>query len=72
MACRCGGKYPKLTGWVEGDIETSTYFRLLPVPRKQMNSTNMLERLNEKIRWRIYVVRIFAIAESLPWGWCER
>src|SRR5262245_38197083 len=55
-----GGKYPKLTGWVEENIEeTLTYFRLPLAHRKHMKSTNMLERLNEEIRRRTYVVRIF-------------
>jgi len=44
------GKYPKLTGWVEDNIEeTLTYFRLPLAHRKHMKSTNMLERLNEEI-----------------------
>src|SRR5213082_2409297 len=47
------GKYPKLTGWVEDNIEeTLTYFRLPLAHRKYMKSTNMLERLNEEIRRR--------------------
>jgi transposase-like protein len=51
-------KYPKLTGWVEENIEeTLTYFRLPLAHRKHMKSTNMLERLNEEIRRRTYVVR---------------
>jgi putative transposase len=59
------GKYPKLTGWVEDNIEESlTYFRLPLAHRKHMKSTNMLERLNEEIRRRTYVVRIFPNAES--------
>jgi transposase-like protein len=60
-----GGKYPKLTGWVEENIEeTLTYFRLPLAHRKHMKSTNMLERLNEEIRRRTYVVRIFPNADS--------
>jgi putative transposase len=59
------GKYPKLTSWVEENIEeTMTYFRLPLAHRKHMKSTNMLERLNEEIRRRTYVVRIFPNAES--------
>jgi transposase-like protein len=44
--------------------ETLTYFRLPSAHRKHMKSTNMLERLNEEIRRRTYVVRIFPNAES--------
>ena len=59
------GKYPKLTGWVEENIEeTLTYFRLPLAHRKHMKSTNMLERLNEEIKRRTHVVRIFPNAES--------
>jgi putative transposase len=58
-------KYPKLTSWVEENIEeTLTYFRLPLAHRKHMKSTNMLERLNEEIRRRTHVVRIFPNAES--------
>ncbi|MGY4412266.1 transposase-like protein [Bradyrhizobium sp. LB7.1] len=58
-------KYPKLTGWVEENIEeTLTYFRLPLAHRKHMKSINMLERLNEEMRLRTYVVRIFPNAES--------
>jgi transposase-like protein len=58
-------KYPKLTSWVEDNIEeTLTYFRLPLAHRKHMKSTNMLERLNEEIRRRTHVVRIFPNADS--------
>jgi len=58
-------KYPRLTAWAEDTIEeTFTYFRL-PMPHhKHMKSTNMLERLNEEIRRRTYVARIFPNADS--------
>lgn len=57
-----GGKHPKLTGWVEKNIdEALTYFRLPLVHRKHIKLTNMLERLNEEIR---RVVRICPNAES--------
>src|ERR1700739_894960 len=37
-----GGKYPKITGWGEGIIETTlTYYHLPLVHRKHMKSTNM-------------------------------
>jgi transposase-like protein len=58
-------KYPRLTGWVEENIEqTLTFFRLPRQHHKHLKSTNMLERLNEEIRRRTYVVRIFPNAQS--------
>jgi transposase-like protein len=58
-------RYPKLTSWVEENIEeTFTYFRLPRQHHKHMKSTNMLERCNEEINRRTYVVRIFPNAES--------
>lgn len=59
------GKYPRLTGWAEETIEqTLTFFRLPRQHHKHLKSTNMLERLNEEIRRRTYVVRIFPNAQS--------
>jgi transposase-like protein len=59
------GRYPKLVDWVEESIEeTFTFYRLPLQHHKHMKSTNMLERLNEEIRRRTYVVRIFPNAES--------
>jgi transposase-like protein len=50
---------------VEESIEeTFTYCRLPRQHHKHMKSTNMLERLNEEIKWRTYVVCIFPNAES--------
>jgi putative transposase len=58
-------KYPKLCDWVEESIEeTWTYYRLPLEHHKHMKSTNMLERLNEEIKRRTYVVRIFPNAAS--------
>lgn len=58
-------RYPRLTGWAEETIEqTLTFFRLPRQHHKHLKSTNMLERLNEEIRRRTYVVRIFPNAES--------
>jgi putative transposase len=58
-------KYPRLTAWAEENIEeTFTFFRLPRQHHKHMKSTNMLERLNEEIRRRTYVVRIFPNTES--------
>ena len=59
------GKYPKLTDWVEANIEeTLTYYRLPLAHHKHMKSTNMLERLNQELKRRTHVVRIFPNAES--------
>jgi putative transposase len=54
------GKYPRLVDWVETHIgETLTFYRLPRPHHKHMKSTNMLERLNEEIKRRTLVVRIF-------------
>ena len=67
------GKYSKLTGWVEDNIdETLTFYRLPRQHHKHLKSTNMLERLNEEIKRRTHVVRIFPNGESclrLVRGW---
>lgn len=53
-------KYPKLCDWVETNIEeTLTFYRLPAQHHKHLKSTNMLERLNEEIKRRTHVVRIF-------------
>lgn len=58
-------RYPKLCDWVEENIEeTFTYYRLPHQHHKHMKSTNMLERQNEEIKRRTYVIRIFPNAES--------
>ena len=57
--------YPKLCDWVEESIEeTFTYYKLPIQHHKHMKSTNMLERQNEEIKRRTYVIRIFPNAES--------
>jgi len=59
------GRYERLTQWVEETIEeTFTYYRLPRQHHKHLKSTNMLERLNEEIKRRTYVVRIFPNTES--------
>lgn len=58
-------KYPKLVDWVENSIgETLSFYRLPRAHHKHLKSTNMLERLNEEIKRRTRVVRIFPNAES--------
>jgi putative transposase len=57
--------YPKLCGWVEEHIEeTLTFYRLPRQHHKHLKSTNLLERLNEEIKRRTHVVRIFPNAAS--------
>jgi putative transposase len=59
------GKYSKLCSWVEDNIEETLAFYRLPLAHhKHMKSTNMLERLNQEIKRRTHVVRIFPNAAS--------
>jgi len=58
-------KYPKMCAWVEANIEeTFTFYRLPAEHHKHMKSTNMLERINEELKRRTLVVRIFPNADS--------
>jgi putative transposase len=58
-------KYPKLTSWAEENIdETLTFYQLPHQHHKHLKSMNMLERLNEEIKRRTHVVRIFPNGES--------
>jgi putative transposase len=60
-----GSRYQKLVAWVEETIEeTLTFYRLPRQHHKHLKSTNMLERLNEEIRRRTYVVRIFPNSDA--------
>lgn len=53
-------KYPKLCDWVEASIgETLTFYRLPREHHKHLKSTNLLERINQEIKRRTHVVRIF-------------
>jgi putative transposase len=62
---RWTGKYPRLTAWVEENLEeTLSFYRLPRQHHKHLKSTNMLERLNEEIKRRTQVVRIFPNAQS--------
>ena len=55
-----GTRYPKLCAWVEENIEeTLTFYRLPGQHHKHVKSTNLLERLNEELKRRTLVVRIF-------------
>ena len=58
-------KHSRLCDWVEENIEeTLTYYRLPQPHHKHMKSTNMLEHLNQELKRRTHVVRIFPNAES--------
>jgi putative transposase len=58
-------RYRKLCEWVENNIEeTLTFYRLPQAHHKHLKSTNMLERLNEELKRRTLVVRIFPNAAS--------
>ena len=60
-------KHSKLCDWVESNIEeTLSFYRLPRQHHKHLKSTNMLERLNEEIKRRTHVVRIFPNRESCP------
>lgn len=60
-----GGKYGRLCAWVEENIEaTWTFYRLPREHHKHMKSTNMLERLNQELKRRTHVIRIFPNQES--------
>ena len=53
-------RYPKLCLWVEANIEeTFTFYRQPREHHKHLKSTNLLERLNEELKRRTHVIRIF-------------
>jgi putative transposase len=55
-----GARYPRLCDWVEANIEqTFSFYQLPQQHHKHLKSSNMLERLNEELKRRTHVVRIF-------------
>jgi putative transposase len=57
---RWAAKYRKLCEWVEANIEeTFTFYRLPREHHKHLKSTNMLERINQELKRRTHVIRIF-------------
>jgi putative transposase len=62
---RWAEKYSKLCNWVEENIEqTFTFYRWPLAHHKHLKSTNMLERVNQELKRRTHVIRIFPNAES--------
>ena len=62
---RWQARYPKLTNWVEETIEETFAFYRLPLQHhKHLKSTNMLERVNQEIKRRTHIVRVFPNSES--------
>jgi putative transposase len=62
---RWQARYPKLCAWVEEAIEeTWTYYRQPRAHHKHLKSTNLLERLNQELKRRTHVVRLFPHAQS--------
>jgi putative transposase len=57
---RWSAKYHQLCAWVEEAIEeTWTFYRCPREHHKHLKSTNLLERLNQELKRRTHVVRIF-------------
>jgi putative transposase len=62
---RWQSRYSKLCDWVEDNIEeTFAFYRLPRQHHKHLKSTNCLERLNQEIKRRTHLVRIFPNAAS--------
>jgi len=81
---RWSERYPKLCTWVEDNIEeTFTFYRWPLAHHKHLKSTNMLERLNQELKRRTHVIRIFpneasclrlvrALAVEIHENWIEQ
>ena len=53
-------RHSKLCAWVEENIaQTWTFYRLPREHHKHLKSTNLLERLNQELKRRTHIVRIF-------------
>ncbi len=77
-------RYPKLCNWVEEHIEETLTFYSWPLAHhKHLKSTNMLERINQELKRRSHVIRIFpnpnsclrlmrALAAEIHEDWIEQ
>jgi len=60
LLTRLGGPYPQITDWLEEDgPETLTVYDFPAEHRRRLRTTNNIERLNQEIKRRTRVVRIF-------------
>lgn len=78
------GRYAKLCAWAEENVEqTLTFYKWPRAHHKHLKSTNMLERLNQELKRRTHVVRIFpneasclrltrALAVEIHENWIEQ
>ena len=58
-------RYGKLCAWVEENVEqTLTFYQWPRAHHKHLKSTNMLERINQELKRRTHVIRIFPNEES--------
>ncbi len=65
LLAKLEGGYSDLIDWLEENIkETLTFYDFPSAHRKRIRSTNGIERLNEEIRRRTRVIRIFPNIES--------
>lgn len=76
-------KYPKLCDWIEDNIaETLNFYHQAQAHHRHLKSTNLLERLNQEIKRRTKVIRIFpdeasclrligALAQEIHEDWME-
>ena len=59
VAHALAGPYPKLSAWVEENIEEIFSFNNLPQQHhRYMKSMNMFERVNREIKRRTHIVRL--------------
>ncbi len=58
-------KYPKLCAWAEQNVEETWAFYAFPKEHhKHLKSTNVLERLNQELKRRTLLVRVFPNGDS--------